>query len=479
MLFHRLRRALALSLLLTVPVAARVRTGPLFGPGCVLQRERPIPVWGQGKDGESVTVSLNGKSAQTIVKDGRWMVRLPAMSAGGPYTLSVQGENRLDYNDVLLGDVFLCGGQSNMEFPLRMVNDGPEASRAAADSQLRLFRVDRRIADLPLPEVGSVQGWQHASPASTINFSAVGYFFGRSLRQSQKVPIGLIMSCWGGTIAESWTSREALAANPELEPLLDIYPAATLRFQSTAYTGKGEWDPAGDPNVASHLFNGMIAGLTPYALRGVIWYQGESNAGRAHQYRTLFPALIEDWRQRFESQLPFMFVQLAPWSQPHTPAEGESWAALREAQRRTAQHTPKTAMVVITDHGSASIHPLDKQPVGERLALAARHLVYGQNVEYSGPLFEDLELHGSRVRVRFSHVGQGLKGQVLTDFELAGADGKFYPAHGRLVGRDTIELTSAQVSAPAAARYGWSLNPKIDLFNSEGLPASPFTSEKG
>lgn len=486
-------------------ISAAVRPAPLFVDGAILQRDVPVAVWGAASPAESVTVQFAGQSLETKADaDGRWFVRLAALPASAePRTLVIKGENTIEVRNVLVGEVWLCSGQSNMERQLGLrggqkpiVNWQQEA--AAADYPLiRMFTVKQGHSDTPLNTASGV--WAVCSPANVVQFSAVGYFFGRDLYLKLGVPIGLIHSSWGGTPVEAWTSREALTALPAGNASLAVhaksvaeYPARLERFKSDEPRLKSEYeaaataakaagkpapsaptpprDPKSDKNRPTCLFNAMINPLIPYTMRGVIWYQGESNNGNPAAYRTLFPAAIADWRARWGlGDFPFLFVQIAPFKNM-TPD-------IREAQRHTLSVSPATAMVVTTDVGDAEdIHPTNKAPVGARLALAARALAYGEKIVWSGPLVRRAALDGSSAVLAFDHVGGGLvaKDGLLRGFEIAGADGKFVSATAAISG-ETIRVSAPSVSKPVAVRFGWSNVPDVNLFNAELLPASPFT----
>ncbi len=358
--------------------AARADVHPhaLFRDGMVLQQGVACPIWGTADPGEEVQVALRiGEEAikargKADEKDGQWRVELPAQKAGGPYTLTLQGKNSITLHEVYVGEVWVCSGQSNMEWPVRDTDHARETIAAARHPRLRFFPVQHQLSATPRKEVDG--RWEECTPDTAAIFSAVGYHFGQHLQKALDVPVGLINASWGGTEAEAWTSREALQANAQLRSLL---PHGTAR-PSNEHQG-------------TVLYNGMIAPLMPYAIKGVIWYQGESNTNRAWQYRTLFPALIKSWRDAWkEGDFPFLFVQLAPFGAITQQPTQSNWAELRDAQIHTSRTVPNTAMVVITDLGNANdIHPRHKGPVGARLALAARALAYGEQIEYSGPLF--------------------------------------------------------------------------------------------
>jgi len=639
-------RSLLLVCMLAIVFAAAARAeitpNALFSDHAVLQQGRETPVWGTANEGERVTVEFAGQKIVTIAKEGRWLVRLRPLPAGGPYAMTISGRNAVTISDVLVGEVWICSGQSNMERQLGpregqpLITNWQEEAAAANYPRIRQFLVAQKPALAP---AASVEGkWVVCSPQTVADFTAVGYFFGRDLAVARHLPIGLIHSSWGGTPAESWTSLESLrqltdfkesververvrgelangtysylrtlenwyqandlgsgAGTPWSAPELDgtgwaptnlpafwedtglpgfdgvvwfrrtfdlpaswagsdaelqlgaiddadttwvngtqvgatsgwrvprIYrvPAAILRpgrnviavrvldtggnggiwgdghpLQLAPAPGRtdapipldGEWlrkvsvrlgpipyppaDYRNSPMVPSALYNGMIAPLLPYAIRGVIWYQGESNVGRERQYRTLFPALIADWRRAWdEGNFPFLFVQIAP----HKDMTPE----IREAQLLTAQHTPATAMAVTIDCGDANdIHPAHKQPVGARLALAARALAYGEAIEFSGPIFEAVHIEAGHAVLRFTHLGGGLvaKDGPLVGFTIAGADKVFHPANAEIHG-DTIVVASDSVPQPVTVRYAWANVPVGNLFNAAGLPASPFRTD--
>jgi len=460
---------------------ATVRLPALVGDHMVLQRNAPVPVWGWAAPGEQVTVSFRGQRyLATPTATGRWQVTLPALPAGGPYTMTIQGQNTLTVQDILVGDVWLASGQSNMELPLRdrnapapgaypLVLNAEQEVAAATFPQIRQFTVKKAVAYQPQAE-NEGNGWQVCSPATAGSFSAVGYFFARDLYQRYQVPIGLLSSPWGGTPAEAWVSAEALGQLPDFQ----------AKVASLAAPATPEKDAQNIPTV---LYNGMIAPLLPYALKGVIWYQGESNVGRAAQYRSLFPALIRDWRARFgQPDLPFLFVQLANFTKAlQVPAES-AWAELREAQAQ-ALTLPRTGMAVAIDVGEGEdIHPADKQDVGHRLALVARQVVYGdKQVVAAGPAFQSMRVANGQVHVKFSNATAGLQLRTgtttLSGFAVAGADHQFHWASGTLVGSEVV-LTCAAVPTPVAVRYDWANNPTGNLYNREGLPAAPFRTDQ-
>ncbi len=461
---------------------AEVKLHTLFSDGMVLQQGVEVPVWGTANEGEKVTVTLQGQTVRTTAKHGRWIVHLKRLKAGGPFEMTVTGDNQLVVRNVLVGEVWLASGQSNMAFLLPRASNGAAAMANARDSQLRYFKVPHESVDQPQTTVDA--RWMECTPDTVTNLSAVAYFFARDLRAALNVPVGLLEASVGGTPAEAWVSRETLEKDPELKKILERYAQAIKEFDAKPKkapakkskkpaTPTVDTDPRKTAKRPNGLYNAMIAPLQPYAIAGAIWYQGEANSGRAAEYQKLFPALIRNWREAFDcGEFPFLFVQIAP----HERMSPE----IREAQMLTMQNVPRTAMAVITDHGEAKdIHPKEKEPVGQRLALAARALAYGHNIEYSGPLYKSMKVKGDRIVLSFTHVGRGLtaRGGELKGFQIAGKDGKFVDASASIEGDKVIVINPA-VSKPVAVRYGWATVPDVNLFNADGLPASPFRTDR-
>ncbi|MHB9130975.1 MAG: sialate O-acetylesterase [Armatimonadota bacterium] len=652
-------------MLLTSIAWAQADAGKLWLPAffsdhMVLQRDQSLPVWGTATAGEKVTVSFDTQQmTQVAGADGRWTVKLKACKAGGPYDLKVQaGASTLTIKDVLIGEVWVCSGQSNMEMSVSGVKNHTEEIAQANDPRMRLFIVARAMTTQPQQDVKGK--WAECTPQTVPGFSAAAYFFGRELRRKLGVPVGLIQSCWSGSSAEAWTPREALAANPELRPMLnrDFKDKAAYEVAMKAYQEKlpaltalnrpadtenlgikaGWADPAAElskwfslqlPNMLAHsepalyclgafwfrrdveipaawaghpltislgpiadfdityfngtqvgvtdtdspetakvartytipgnlvragrnviairtftrygeigfggkpealqlavtdiagqqpiplagdwryraeravpyksipraptdidsvhspvrLFNGMIAPLIPFGIRGVIWYQGESNGDHGYQYRTLFPTMIKSWRNAWgQGDFPFLYVQIANWLRyQEVPVECQ-WPELREAQLMTLS-LPNTGMAVAIDVGEGlDIHPKNKQDVGYRLALAAEKIAYGMRIAYSGPIYRSMRVEGNRIRLRFTHTNGGLLARVtqnepqLTGFIIAGQDRVFVPAQAKVVG-DSVVVWSDDVPHPVAVRYAWHYNPKCNLYNGAGLPASPFRTD--
>lgn len=611
---------------------ATVKVAGIFSSNMVLQRDINAPIWGTASPGEAITVTIDGLSMTTRATDkGSWMIYLPSFKAGGPFTISIKGQNEVIFSDVLFGDVWVASGQSNMEWRLENSNNAQTEVSNANFPKMRLFYVKKRVGKEPKSDLDEGQ-WALCTPETAKGFSAVAYFFGRELHKDINVPIGLINCNWGGTAAEAWTSPTMLKTLPDfrermmeleaganwendleandqrnaekqriiqeskngiaqgilkinyntndwptviapnwnenlegvvwlrkmveipsefkgkeikfdlgrIENMATVYfneeelgtvsspnfaeftvPAklvksgknviavrALHRWGKLNFTGpenrmklyapngavledlSGPWkyktglEPAfpqviGYQNYPASLFNGMLYPIIPYGIKGVIWYQGESNAGRAWQYRSLFQALIEDWRVHWgQGYFPFLFAQLANYMDiPEQPID-DDWAELREAQTM-ALRLPNTGMAVTMDIGEQfDIHPRNKQDVGHRLAVAAKKVAYGQDIVHSGPMYRSMEVNKDEIEIAFDYVGNGLtvKGEKLKGFQIAGSDKKFYWAEANIVG-GKVFVKSEKVKQPVAVRYGWGKNMECNLYNKNGLPASPFRTD--
>jgi sialate O-acetylesterase len=495
-----IRLSAVLLILASAAVArADVRLPAIFGDNMVLQQGMAVPVWGWAQDGESVTVEFRGQKVSTTAKDGKWQVRLRKLQAGGPDRLTVSGKNQIQLQNVVVGEVWVCSGQSNMEWPLNHSYESEKAVAHSGNPAIRLFTVPKLKADAPTNNVNGA--WKLCSPDTVPSFSAVAYFFGRDLQQALGVPIGLIHTSWGGSPAEVWMSQDVLEANPEYKTsILDGYQTAFKKYQDdlaqydkeAADLAKEGKKPArnhpGAPWKPTELYNGMIAPLVPFAIKGAIWYQGESNAGRAQQYRSLFADMIRNWRRDWaEGDFTFLTVQLAPWDKNKkrsleeiTAAPVDSdWAELREAQWLATKSLPKVGMAVITDVGDKDdIHPTKKEPVGARLALAARGITYGEKIVDSGPLYKNMKVDGDKIILSFDSAGAGLESRDgdLKGFAIAGSDQKFVWGKAEIQG-DRVVVSSPAVPHPVAVRYGWADYPVVNLWNKDGLPASPFRTD--
>jgi sialate O-acetylesterase len=495
-------------------VRGRISLPAMFSDHMVLQRNSRIPFWGTAEPGEEITVSLPGQHVPvTADSKGRWIIYLAPVKAGGPLEVTISGKNKdpIELKDVFIGDVWIASGQSNMEMTLGpgrffggVANHGLEIA-ASADPLLRVFTVEKNSSvDTPQTQVSGQ--WLLSNPQNAGGFTAVGYFFARELRKELGIPIGIISTSWGASPAQAWTSRETLMADPELRPIMENWEKIAETFKGKLaryYADSSSWQqeadkakvqgrvvPANKPvpppspvvpqKRPSSLYNGMIAPLIPYAMKGVIWYQGEGNTDNPEQYQKLFPAMIGNWRNEWgEGNFPFLFVQLANFMKvQEQPSEG-GWAGLREAQRLTLA-LPNTGMAVAIDIGEEKeIHARNKREVGHRLALCALSQVYKRRVRYSGPVYETMQIKGPVIRLYFKYTEGGLKikeGKELKGFAVAGRDRNFVWAHAKIRGR-TIIISSPRVTSPSAVRYSWANNPIGNLYNGSDLPASPFRTD--
>ncbi len=520
--------------LLVVDDAAIVRLtsglADMFGDHMVLQRDKNLPVWGWTENsGQAVTVKFNGQTrTATSSVDGRWSVTFDPMPAGGPYVLELDG--RVLAYDVMVGDVWICSGQSNMEMGVDKLRgeytSAPEVIAAANHPRIRLWHASKQFSREParsyvLRQNGPVPhqaAWNPCAPDTVIlggwgGFSAVGYYFGVEIEKEQNVAVGLMELAHGGSAIEAWMSAEALAKIPReqwvippmsemgtnvtiapLPPLPEGAKPATAAFAEVLRTAGGE--PHRGYNYASAAFNGIVAPVFPFAVRGVLWNQGEHNSADAN-YQAKLAAMIADWRAKAgDPNLPFLVTQLCNWDPEWVRDQVHDFAVVREAQRRVTETVPNTALAVTIDladkpgegghgndgYGPKSIHPIRKREVGERNALAARAMVYGEKIVGSGPRYKSCKQEGGKLRVSFDSIGGGLvvRGDKLAGFAIAGADGKFVPAEAAIEG-DTVVLNAPGVAVPVAARYGYAqfVNPLCNLYNKEGLPASPFRTDDG
>ncbi|GGA66411.1 9-O-acetylesterase [Edaphobacter acidisoli] len=487
-----LSKAVLLALLFSPAVHAEIRLPQILSNHAVLQRNVPIHIWGWATPGAHLMVHFD-KQVQPAVADeaGEWSAWLTPVSAGGPYTLTVDGDGTVTRDDILVGDVWLASGQSNMQFPLKGFDSAPLKNGAAeiaraSHPRIRLLLVPLVAADFPQSDVKAT--WTECTPETAVDFSAVAYFFGREISEKEDVPVGLIDSSWGGTPADSWVSMDTLGTDVNLLP---AFHARALFGDQEVRRGEIEEinrakraaglplpAPGWHPNQVSWrpaaLYNAMIAPLTPYSIRGFLWYQGETNSGedRYLNYGELFPALIRDWRERFgQGDLPFIYAQISSFISPE-----EHWGVVRDAQRR-ALGLRNTAMAVTIDVGNPkNVHPADKQTVGARMALAARGMVYGEKVEFRSPEFREVTNEPGALRVWFDDAA-GLNSRgPLTAFEVAGENHQFFRATARVEG-ESVVVSSPTVPWPKYVRYGWDNAATGSLYNAAGLPVGTFTSE--
>ncbi len=497
------------SLAATGVAQADVSLSKIFGSNMVLQRDREIPVWGWAEPGEKVTVNIGEHSAMaTAGDDKRWDVKLPAHKAGGPHTITISGKNSIKLENVLIGEVWVCSGQSNMQWPVDSANDADLEKLTAKFANIRLITVPQVGTQEPQNDFGG-DGWQECSPATVGQFSAVGYFFGRQLHQTLDIPIGLIDNSWGGSACEAWVRRDLLEADKRYSELLArwadtektydhakavaAYEKQRAAWQEKVKAARTAGKPAPnapraprDPLAGQHrpanLYNGVLKPVIGYGIRGTVWYQGESNAGRAYQYRHLFPLMIQSWRDEWkQGDFPFYFVQLADYRDESADPQESGWAELREAQTMTLAALPNTGQAVITDLGEAhDIHPKDKQNVAKRLARWALAKDYGIQIPCRSPEFKSSEVKGNKIIVTMDHVGGGLDTFDVREpvgLAVAGEDKVFKWAQGKIIGNDKIEVWSADVANPVAVRYAWADNPVCNLQSREGLPVTPFRSD--
>jgi sialate O-acetylesterase len=483
------------------PAQADVKLPAIFGDHMVFQRDQKDKVWGWAEPGEEVTVSIKDQSKTTAAgKDGKWHVVLDSMPAGGPFELVVKGKNTITFEDLLIGEVWICSGQSNMQWGVGGSNNADLEIRAANFPGIRLITVPNKGTQEPQQDF---QGhWERCSPQTVGGFSAVGYFFGRQLHQTLSVPVGLINDAWGGSACEGWIPREKLAADARYRPMLEKWEQIEKNYPHDKKVHE-EWKAAADKAKAEgttpppeprnpdwdihgnfrpgNIYNGVLLPTVGYGIRGVIWYQGESNAGRAYEYRHLFPLMIQTWRELWgQGDFSFYWVQLADFMDERSEPAESGWAELREAQTMTMK-LPRTGEAVIIDLGEGKdIHPRNKQDVAMRLARWALAKDYRLEVPCQSPVYRSMSRAGNKIVVTFSHVNGGFRAFDVNEprgFAIAGADHKFVRARAKIVGPDKIEVWSNQVSDPVAVRYAWADNPICNLYSEAGLPVTPFRTD--
>jgi sialate O-acetylesterase len=476
-------------------VQADVKLPAIFGSHMVLQRDQKDRVWGWAEPGEEVTVKIAEQTHATKAgSDGSWQVMLDPMPAGGPHTLAIEGKNSVKFDDVLVGEVWICSGQSNMQWSVAASNDSDLEIATAKYPLVRLITVPNRGIQEPQKDFHGQ--WQTCRPDTVGGFTAVGYFFGRTLNQMLGVPIGLINDSWGGSACEAWIRRDILAADEKYAPMLKRWEKLEKDFadwKTAADKAKAEGvKPPAQPsgNLAglmggnsrpANIYNGVLKPTIGYGIRGAIWYQGESNAGRAYQYRDLFPLMIKSWRDEWgQGDFSFYWVQLADFMAETREPKESQWAELREAQTMTKK-LPKTGEAVIIDLGEGKdIHPKNKQDVANRLVRWALARDYGIKIACESPIYKAMEKNGNKIVLKFDYAGQGLKTFDVTEprgFAIAGSDHEFINAKAKIVAPGTVEVWSDAISEPAAVRYAWADNPVCNVYSAAGLPLTPFRTD--
>lgn len=489
---------------------ADIKLPAIISDNMALQQNTEVTIWGWAEPGEEVTVQTDWKhqvpvigklipkkaSVSTITNEqGQWELKVKTPKAGGPYNFKVTGNNEIEVKNVIIGELWVCSGQSNMSMPMegwdkQPIVGGPEDIANSTNDKIRFFMVTRKTADSPLDNVEGK--WVLCDPETVKPFSAVGFYFGRMVNKETGLPVGLIGSNWGGTLAEAWTRKEFMSSDDEFSSMIANYDKRQADWDKAAAAAKekGEKEPRKPrpQDKPSALYNGMIAPITNMTIKGAIWYQGESNANKGYQYRNLFPTMIKNWRCDFNNpDMPFYFVQLANYVS-HKPGQevaiydGEPreshWAELREAQSIT-NDLEYTGMAVTIEIGQANnIHPGNKKDVGERLARWALARDYGKDIAVSGPLYTGYSIEGDNIRVKFNYAENGMysKDGKPIGFAIAGSDRKFVWADAKIDG-SSIVVSSELVKEPVAVRYAWDIHPKCNIYNAEGLPASPFRTD--
>lgn len=450
---------------------AKISLPSLFQDGMVLQQNSYVSIWGNASAGESIEVFGSWDTVGTSTfadTKGQWLVQIPTPAAGGPFNIKVSGENQILIRDVLIGEVWIASGQSNMEWPLNKSEGGKTAAASADFIQIRFFKVGRDVSSTP--RIDCKGSWRKAKTGNVDTLSAVAFHFAKDLYEKLQVPIGIIQTAWGGTPAEAWTPRANLESQPDFQPMMRSFDEALSRYREFPNEYR---DPihAKSPGI---LYNAMLAPLIPYTIRGAIWYQGESNAYNAWQYRKLFPLMVDSWRKKWGYRFSFYFVQIAPFAYK-IPYSG---TGIREAQY-LSRRIPRSGMVSTLDIGNpANIHPVKKKEVGERLSLHALAKDYGkESLVFEGPVLSGVERSMNELRLEFKNADQGLILKEGTpQFQVAGQDKVFYPADARIEGK-YVYLTHAKVFIPVACRYAWEDTAAATLFNQEGLPASSFRTD--
>ncbi len=483
---------------------AQLTLPSIFGDHMVLQQKQVNPIWGWTAPGASVKVSIHGQSHITEADaTGYWKIDLRPIPAGGPYRMRIEGDKtKFFFDDILVGEVWICSGQSNMQWPVNLTNSGELAKLTANAPKIRLISV---------PRVGTQEAqkdfsgeWALCTPESVPDFSAVGYFFGRRLHHALDVPIGLIDNAWGGSAADAWIRRDVLEKDGRFDDLMAWWEDQEKSYDYDAILTDWEkrvkeWEakdvdvresrrPRRPANLMTgnqrpgNIYNGVLHPTIGYGIRGAIWYQGESNASRAYQYRDLFPLMIQHWRDEWgQGDFPFYYVQLADFMEESKDPQESNWAELREAQTMAMDRLPNVGEAVIIDVGEGrDIHPRNKQTVADRLARWALARDYHKDIQYRSPTYESLQIEGDKIILTFDHVGQGLYAFDTREpqgFAIAGQDKKFVWANAKIINESQVEVWSDQILHPVAVRYAWAHNPVCNMYCREGLPMTPFRTD--
>jgi len=492
---------LSIITLMVLQVFAEVKLPAIISDNMVLQQNSDVRIWGWADSGEIISIKpswISKTEHVTADEKGKWMVTIKTPKAGKNGSIKICGKNNIELKNIIIGEIWLCSGQSNMNMTMKgwykqPIAGGPEDINNSSNDKIRLFIVEEATADEPVDDVKGQ--WFECSPETVKQFSAVGYYFGREINAKTRYPVGLIASSWGGTPAEAWTRLDYIKNDDSLKYFIDFYNAAFEKWQQDCDQANAikKTVPKKPPILSlsrkpSMLYNGMIAPLTNMTIKGVIWYQGESNTSRAYLYRDLFPTMIKNWRCDFENyDMPFYFVQIANFTS-HKPGQhieryqgpprDHEWAELRESQLM-ANEMKNTGMAVTIDIGETNnIHPANKKDVGKRLALWALAKNYNKDIEYSGPLYSGYTIESDKIRIYFNYAEGGLKfkDDIAKGFAIAGEDRKFVWADAEIQG-NTVVVFSDKIPKPISARYAWDIDPEACLYNNANLPASPFRTD--
>lgn len=497
---------LFIGLLMTSVLSGQITMPSIFGDHMVLQQKQSNPVWGWSTAGETVSVSINGQEHMAKAdENGYWKVKLQPIPVGGPYQMQVVGAtSKFHINDILVGEVWICSGQSNMQWPVRNTNSAELAALTANYPNIRLITVPPVGTETPQNEFDGE--WTAANPETVKNFSAVGYFFGRRLHHALDVPIGLIDNAWGGSSAEAWVSKEQMMKDPKYSELMAWWKDKEMNYNFDAEIAKWQkeqkvWSdtPIGDragnapqrrpadllrgQHRPANIYNGVLHPTIGYGIKGVIWYQGESNAARAYQYRDLFPMMIQHWREQWgQGDFPFYWVQLADFQAEKNDPSEAAWAELREAQTMTMQRLKNVGEAVIIDVGEGrDIHPRNKQTVGDRLSRWALAKDYNKDIQFKGPSFTQKKIENNKITITFNSVGKGLYAFDTREpqgFVIAGANKKFVNAQAKIISNNQMEIWSDDIDNPVAVRYAWAINPICNMYSRDGLPMTPFRTDE-